>query len=132
MAAKTIAKRLRDDLDLNFHPSTIQKARHQILNYNYRRSKCKPKEDYNEREKNARLLFALNNRDNDFRNTVFVDESSVWCLRGGLYHHRKKGKNPKCNTSEPRNVEKVHVWTGISWDGAIVPVVYFLTITVIP
>ena len=59
MTAKTLAKRLRDDLDLNVHPSTIQKARHQILNYNYRRSKCKPKEEYNDREKNARLLFAL-------------------------------------------------------------------------
>ena len=90
MTAKTIAKRLRDDLDVNVHPRTVQKARREVLNYNYRRSKCKPKEDYNEREKNARLLFALNNRDNDFRNTVFVDESSVWCLRGCLYYLRKK------------------------------------------
>ena len=59
MSAKTIAKRLREDLDLNVHPSTVQKARHQILNYNYRRSKCKPKEDYTDREKNLRCLFAL-------------------------------------------------------------------------
>ena len=87
------------------------------------RSKCKPKEQYDALEKNNRCLFALNNIGNDFRNTVFVDESSVWCLRGGLYHHRKKNKNPRCNTSEPRNVEKVHVWSGISWYGPIPPVV---------
>jgi hypothetical protein len=34
-------------------------------------------------------------------------------LEGVLYHHRKKNKNPRCNTSEPRNVEKVHVWSGM-------------------
>ena len=51
---ETIAKSLRDDLDVNVHPRTVQKARHEFLNYNYRRSKCKPKKDYNDRENNLR------------------------------------------------------------------------------
>jgi hypothetical protein len=76
-----------------------------LKEYNYRRSKCKPKEEYTSFEKHRRLIFALNNIDNNFETTVFVDESSIWALRGGLYHHRKKSSYPKCNTIHPRNVK---------------------------
>ena len=50
---------------------------------------------------------------------MFVDESSIWTLRGGLYHHRKKSKIPKSNTVWGKNAEKVHVWSGITWAGSI-------------
>jgi len=87
--------------------------------YNYRRSKCKPKEEYTPFEKRRRLIFALNNIDCNFQKTIFVDESSIWAMRGGLYHFRKKGRHPKCNTIHPRNVKKVHIWGGVSWSGPL-------------
>ena len=62
-------------------------------------------------------MFALNNINNEFESTVFIDESSIWTLRSGIYHHRKKSSRPKANSVHPRNPEKVHVWGGISWDG---------------
>ena len=40
-------------------------------------------------------------------------------MRGGLYHFRKKGRHPKCNTIHPRNVKKVHIWGGVSWSGPL-------------
>jgi hypothetical protein len=140
MTAKTITKRLLSVLGLRVHKSVVSKARHTILStlelfslyllhnytyyfsikeYNYRRSKCKPKEEYTPFEKRRRLIFALNNIDNNFETTVFVDESSIWALRGGLYHHRKKSSYPKCNTIHPRNVKKVHIWGGICWNGPL-------------
>ena len=42
MTSATITKRLREDLNLDVHPSTVAKARKHVLGYNYRRSKCKP------------------------------------------------------------------------------------------
>ena len=95
-----------------------------MLDYNYRRSKAKPKLVYTDLEKRRRLIFAINNIDNNFQNTVFVDESSIWALRGGLYHHRRKSSLPKCNTVGPRNVQKVHIWGGICWDGPLPYVLY--------
>ena len=77
-------------------------------------------------EKRCRLTFARNNIDNQFRNVCFVDESSCWTLRSGLYHSRKPTKNRKCNGIRPRFSEKVHVWSGISWNGPLPYVVYFL------
>ena len=86
------------------------------LGLNYRRSKCKPHE-YSDYEKRVRYVFALNNIWNEFKTTVFTDESSFWALRGGLYHMRRPTKIPKCNTTEPRGADKIHIWGGISWDG---------------
>ena len=42
MTIATITKRLREDLNLDVHPSTVAKARKHVLGYIYRRSKCKP------------------------------------------------------------------------------------------
>jgi hypothetical protein len=61
----------------------------------------------------------MNNIDNDFHTTVFCDESSIWTLRGPLYHHRKRGRHPRSNTIWGKNAEKVHIWSGITWMGAI-------------
>ena len=69
-------------------------------------------------------MFALNNIENDFQNTVFVDESSVWTFRQGLYHHRRKSSLPRANAIHPPHPSKLHIWGGITWDGPI-PFVYF-------
>ena len=72
----------------------------------------------------------MNNIDDDFRSTVFCDESSIWTLRGPLYHNRKRGRYPKSNTIWGRNAEKVHIWSGITWTGAIPFVVRDLIILI--
>ena len=64
-------------------------------------------------------FFALNNLNNNFHTTVFIDESTVWTLRGGLYHHRRKSSFPKANTIHPPHPVKVQIFGGISWDGPI-------------
>ena len=66
----------------------------------------------------------MNNIDQDFHNTAFVDETSVWTFRQGLYHHRRRGKYPRSNSIHPPNPVKLHIWGGVSWDGPI-PFVYF-------
>ena len=62
-------------------------------------------------------MFALNNIDNNFESTVFIDESSIWTFRSGLYHHRRKNSRPRSNCIYPPNPNKIHVWGGISWNG---------------
>ena len=59
----------------------------------------------------------MNNINDDFQSTVFIDECSVWTFRSGLYHHRRPSSSPKANCIHPPNPEKVHCWGGISWDG---------------
>jgi hypothetical protein len=68
----------------------------------------------------------MNNIDNNFETTVFCDESSIWTLRGPNYHHRRKGRYPKCNTIWGRSAQKVHIWGGITWAGAIPFVVNYI------
>ena len=71
-------------------------------------------------EKRRRLVFALNNLTDPFQTTVFIDECTVWTLRGGLYHHhRRKSSLPKANTIHPPHTEKVQIFGGISWDGPL-------------
>jgi hypothetical protein len=61
----------------------------------------------------------MNNIDNDFQTSVFCDESSIWTMRGPLYHNRKRGRYPRSNTIWGKNAEKIHIWSGITWMGAI-------------
>ena len=84
-AAWKINIQLRRILGVRVHDETVKAIRHKYLNYNYRRSKCKPHQ-FNEFEKRRRLVFAINNIDNDMTKTAFVDECSCWTLCEGLYY----------------------------------------------
>ena len=97
MQARKINIQLRRILGIRVSECLVKDIRHNYLNYNYRRSKCKPHE-FNDFEKRRRLLFAINNINNDMETTAFVDECSCWTLCEGLYHMRRKSSNPKCNT----------------------------------
>ena len=59
----------------------------------------------------------MKNINDDLQNTVFIDESSIWTLRSGLYRLRKRTSNPKSICIFPPHSAKVHVWGGISWSG---------------
>ncbi len=89
MPSRKINIQLRRILGIRIAESHVANIRHLYLNYNYRRSKCKPHE-FNEFEKRRRLLFAINNINNNMETTVFVDESSCWTLCEGLYFMRRK------------------------------------------
>ena len=70
-------------------------------------------------EKRRRLFFALNNLTDPFQTTLFIDECTVWTLRGGLYHRRPKSSLPKANKIHPPHTEKVHIFGSVSWDGPL-------------
>jgi len=67
-----------------------------------------------ESEEIARYLFALNNINNDFRNCVFADETSLQTKRSGTYHNRIPSSQPRATAYKLRTVETVQVWGGIS------------------
>ncbi|CAF1072277.1 unnamed protein product [Brachionus calyciflorus] len=115
VTAKELRFFIRRYFNKDISISTISKNR-KTLGFNNRKSRAKPKE-FSEEEKNERLLFALNNLNDDFENTVFVDETSIQTCRSGLYHMRKKSKRPKVSSLKPRSVKTLNIWGGISFHG---------------
>ena len=79
-------------------------------------SKSKPRE-YTAEEKLTRLIWALNNSKNNFKNYVFADESTMQTSRFGLFHMRRPSSRPKACCIKPRNSFSVQMWLGISWYG---------------
>ena len=67
---------------------------------------------------NQRYAWCINNRQNNFDNYLFVDETKVIINDCPLYHIRLKQKYPKaiCITSNFR--AKLNIWAGISRRGA--------------
>lgn len=62
-------------------------------------------------------MFCLNNLNNDFKHTVFVDETSIQTRRSGLYHNRRPSSRPRVAATKPRNVQTLNIWGGISYEG---------------
>ena len=56
--------------------------------------------------------------------TAFIDESSIWTMRPPIYHHRRPSSLPKANAIRPPHPVKVHIWSGITWDGPIPPFIF--------
>ena len=125
MQARKINIQLRRILGIRVADSHVKNIRHKYLNYNYRRSKCKPHE-FDEFEKRRRLLFAINNINNNMETTVFVDECSCWTLCERLYFMRRKSSHPKCNTISSKGSSKVHIFGGITWAGQMPYIVSFV------
>lgn len=67
--------------------------------------------------KEKRLLWALQHRDDDFENVIFSDEASIQLETHRKRCYRKKGEKPQ-NKPRPKHPPKVHVWAGISTRGA--------------
>lgn len=70
-----------------------------------------------EANKTKRLEWALQYRTDDFTNVIFSDEASVQIETHRLRCYRKKGERPKPKP-RPKHPVKVHVWAGISMQGA--------------
>jgi len=67
--------------------------------------------------KQKRLEWALQNRGDRFENVIFSDESSIQLETHRKRCCRKKGEKPT-NKPRPKHPLKVHVWAGISTQGA--------------
>lgn len=66
----------------------------------------------------TRLIWCLNNKDNEFLNTIFSDESRMQTCRFGIMHMRLPSSRPHASAIKPRDVKSVNMWLGISWEGA--------------
>ena len=70
-----------------------------------------------EANEQKRLDWALQYRRDRFENVVFSDEASIQKETHRLRCYRKKGEKPKPKP-QPKHPVKVHVWAGISLEGA--------------
>lgn len=68
--------------------------------------------------KQARLDWCDANKNNDFHDYVFVDETSIWVNELPLYHMRRSGTDPETIASTTNSRGKLNVWGGISFRGA--------------
>ena len=66
--------------------------------------------------KEKRLEWALANRNDDFQDVIWTDETTVRLECHRRFSCRKKGQKP-CYKPRPKHPTKVHVWAGISWNG---------------
>ncbi len=67
--------------------------------------------------KQKRLEWALQNQGGRFGNVIYSDEASIQIETHRLRCYRKKGEKPKPKP-RPKHPVKVHVWAGISMEGA--------------
>ena len=112
---ETTAAQVRDKLQLqNILLSTIYRAR-QELGWTYKRAAyCQLIRHINVKK---RFDWAVEHVNDDFHDVIFTDETSVMLESHRRLCYRKKGDRPK---PKPRakHPTKVHVWAGISWNGA--------------
>ena len=64
-----------------------------------------------------RLRWAQENVAETFEDVIWSDETSVQMETHRRFCCRKKGQKP-CYKPRPKHPVKVHVWAGISWNGA--------------
>ena len=85
------------------------------LEFVYRRTRCSPK--LTEFAKLQRYMWCKSNLENNFKDYVFADETTIRILEIPIYHSRKKGQTPKAQCSSAKIRMKVNVWGGISYEG---------------
>lgn len=76
-----------------------------------------------EGNKKKRLEWAQNHLHDDFRNVIWTDETSIQLETHRKRCYRKKGETPKPKP-RPKHPVKVHVWGGISMQGATSLVIF--------
>jgi hypothetical protein len=67
-----------------------------------------------DRQKSERLDWCHANRNNDFRDWIFTDETSVWVNQPPLYHMRLVGSRPDALQCTSKSRSKIQCWGGIS------------------
>ena len=108
-------REISDIFDVKLSVRRIQYYRHK-MGYNMRRLRRAPL--LSDRHKFERLKWCLENRDNDFENYVFVDETKIEINQTPIAHLRKKTSNPICMIENNFQRLTVNIWAGISFLGA--------------
>lgn len=113
---ETSAKQLNVILNESGHhlsKSTILRCRIR-LGWNYRGTAyCQM---IREQNKGKRLTWALENRNDNFYDVIWTDETTVQMETHRRFSCRKRTQRPRYKP-RPKHPVKVHVWGGISWAG---------------
>ena len=81
----------------------------------YRRTRAAP--HLTDFHKLQRYLWCRRHKNTNFKNYIFVDESTVRILEIPLYHSRKRGTRPPAHSSTSKIRAKINIWGGISYQG---------------
>ena len=100
----------------NIYVSLATIVRHRVqLGWTYRGSAyCQLIRQQN---KDKRLAWARDHLHDDFSNVIWTDETTVQIETHKRYCYRKQGQKPNPKP-RPKHPTKVHVWAGISKEGA--------------
>lgn len=114
---ETTAKQLVDIVQqrtgMSISKSTVLRTRNQ-LGWSYRGAAyCQMIREVNRQK---RYQWALKVVNDDFKNVIWTDETTVQLETHKRFCCRKKGEVPKCKP-RPKHPVKVHVWGGISCSG---------------
>lgn len=114
LTAAQIKNILENDYGVKVTKSTIRLTR-RLLGWTYRRPAYCQTIRMNNIDK--RLAWAEANLSNDFHDVIWTDETTVQLETHKRLCSRKKGFTPKLKP-RAKHPTKVHVWGGISWNGA--------------
>ena len=121
-----LAAKIRSVTSRSISCRTIRRYQ-RLLGYRYRRLRKAPY--LTDLHKLNRLNWCLTYQDTDFKNYVFVDETSVRLWDLPLYHWRLRGSYPQAVPMTEKYRKKLHVWGGISHKGLTRFAVSYLTFT---
>lgn len=119
LTTEMLKRKLFEVFGLNVSTSLIRKRRSELGWKTVVSKTCQLISKKNKLVRQSWCLEALNNKE-DFRNVIFVDESTVEMSSSGqLFFHQPESKIQKicARRPKPKHAYKVHVWAGISYRG---------------
>ncbi|RNA42071.1 hypothetical protein BpHYR1_016415 [Brachionus plicatilis] len=114
-ASYKTAHKIEEKFGKKYSSSVIRKYRFK-LGFRLRRIRKCPKQ--NDLQKLQRLIWCQRNRDCDFKDYIFVDETTIVVYDQPIYHLRLPSSRPEAIPSSYKFECKIHVWGGISYNGA--------------
>jgi transposase len=114
VTAKEIAEKLNQERGRQVSRSTVQR---QLQGMGYRNTLPYGVPMLTQKQKEARVQWAVRHKDDDWSRTVFTDETSYQLFRNTI---RRWSKNPKAEVKRiPKNRQKILAWGGISVKGLV-------------
>ncbi|CAB4032482.1 Transposable element Tcb2 transposase [Paramuricea clavata] len=116
LTSRELKEKMANECDIQISEATIRRVRRKlgwkVENARYCQLVCEP----NKIKRMAFCLKAFTEKDM-FKNVIFMDETSVQMEQYARVCFHKDGTQPK-RKGCPKHPLKVHVWAGISWQGA--------------
>jgi len=114
LTSKELAQKLLYERDLNVSQWTVQR---QLKRMSYTSTLPHGTPMLTQEQKDARVRWAIQNKDDDWNRTVFTDETCYQLFRNTI---RRWSLNPSAEVKRiPKNKQKIMVWGGISIKGLI-------------